>query len=295
MSALVLALMLATDPSAFAPAPAAQELTALSPTAEQQAERVLLPLNSADAEALANLSTIDRSTANAIVGLRESRGRLGSVEELRVLPGMSDTRLNELRANTTVDLSPQIMAIGSYSTADAVLAAFDHEPSVQQVQDLAMNYTHTNREQVENWLRASRNSAWLPQLTGRYQFQDTFDQDFDYEESLSAVLDQSGTQQRSQVQVQVRWDLDELVMSSTQIRVISESQDVVKLRDTVLTQVTGLYFDRRRLQVDMLLDPPKDVRAQVDQQLRLMELTAELDGYTGGWFSGEVARSIQGG
>ena len=204
MSALVLALMLATDPSAFAPAPAAQELTALSPTAEQQAERVLLPLNSADAEALANLSTIDRSTANAIVGLRESRGRLGSVEELRVLPGMSDTRLNELRANTTVDLSPQIMAIGSYSTADAVLAAFDHEPSVQQVQDLAMNYTHTNREQVENWLRASRNSAWLPQLTGRYQFQDTFDQDFDYEESLSAVLDQSGTQQRSQVQVQVR-------------------------------------------------------------------------------------------
>ena len=76
---------------------------------------------------------------------------------------------------------------------------------------------------------------------------------------------------------------------------ISESQDVVKLRDTVLTQVTGLYFDRRRLQVDMLLDPPKDVRAQVDQQLRLMELTAELDGYTGGQFSAEVARAVQGG
>ena len=229
------------------------------------------------------------------VGLRESRGRLGSVEELRVLPGMSDARLDELRANTSVDLVPEVMAVRGYSSADEVLAAFDPEPSVQQVQDMAMAYTHTNREQVESWLRASRNSAWLPQLTGRYTFQDTFDQDFDYEETANADLSKAGTQQRSQVYVQVRWDLDELVMSSTQIRVISESQDVVKLRDTVLTQVTGLYFDRRRLQVDMLLDPPKDVRAQVDQQLRLMELTAELDGYTGGQFSAEVARAVQGG
>jgi hypothetical protein len=286
MTALVLALMLAAD----TPAPAAQ-----SPDAVPEAERALLPLNSADAQALASLDSIDQSTAEAIVGLRQSRGRLGSVEELRVLPGMNDARLNELRANTTVDLTPQIMAVGGYSSADEVLAAFDHEPTVQQVQDLAMNYTHTNREQVENWLRASRNSAWLPQLTGRYQFQDTYDQDYDYTESIDADLTDAGTQQRSQVQVQVRWDLDELVMSSTQIRVISESQDVVKLRDTVLTQVTGLYFDRRRLQVDMLLAPANDVRTQVDQQLRLMELTAELDGYTGGRFSAEVARSLQGG
>lgn len=284
MSALVLALMLAAD----TPAPAQ------APAAVQEVERSVLPLNSADAQALASLSTIDQSTAEAIVGLRESRGRLGSVEELRVLPGMSDERLNELRANTSIDLTPSVMAVRGYTSADEVLSAFDPEPSVQQVQDMAMNYTHTNREQVESWLRASRNSAWLPQLTGRYQFQDTFDQDYLYETS-DADLSKAFTQQRSQVQVQVRWDLDELVMSSTQIRVISESQDVVKLRDTVLTQVTGLYFDRRRLQVDMLLDPPKDVRAQVDQQLRLMELTAELDGYTGGQFSAEVARAVQGG
>ena len=283
MSALVLALMLAADTPATAPVPVVQEV-----------ERSVLPLNSADAQALASLSTIDQSTAEAIVGLRESRGRLGSVEELRVLPGMNDARLDELRANTSVDLTPSVMAVRGYSSADEVLSAFDPEPSVQQVQDMAMAYTHTNREQVENWLRASKNSAWLPQLTARYTFQDTFGQDFAYA-GTTADLEEGDSEQRWQAQVQVRWDLDELVMSSAQIRVISESQDVVKLRDTVLTQVTGLYFDRRRLQVDMLLDPPKDVRAQVDQQLRLMELTAELDGYTGGQFSAEVARAVQGG
>jgi hypothetical protein len=275
--------MLAADTPATAPAPAVQEV-----------ERAVLPLNSADAQALASLSTIDQSTAEAIVGLRESRGRLGSVEELRVLPGMNDVRLDELRANTTVDLTPSVMSVRGYSSADEVLSAFDPEPSVQQVQDMAMAYTHTNREQVENWLRASRNSAWLPQLTARYNYQDTFGQDYAYA-GTTPDLEEGDSEQRWQAQVQVRWDLDELVMSSAQIRVISESQDVVKLRDTVLTQVTGLYFDRRRLQVDMLLDPPKDVRAQVDQQLRLMELTAELDGYTGGQFSAEVARAVQGG
>lgn len=284
MTALVLALMLAAETPA----------TGQAPAAVQEVERSVLPLNTADAQALASLSTIDQSTAEAIVGLRESRGRLGSVEELRVLPGMNDARLNELRANTSVDLTPSVMAVRGYTSADEVLSAFDPEPSVQQVQDMAMAYTHTNREQVENWLRASRNSAWLPQLTARYTFQDTFGQDFDYA-GTNAELQDGDTEQRWQGQVQVRWDLDELVMSSAQIRVISESQDVVKLRDTVLTQVTGLYFDRRRLQVDMLLDPPKDVRAQVDQQLRLMELTAELDGYTGGQFSAEVARAVQGG
>lgn len=282
MTALVLAMMLATDTPAPTPEPAQV----------QAVERSVLPLNSADAEALASLDTIDRSTAEAIVGLRESRGRLGSVEELRVLPGMDDARLNELRANTSIDLAPPVMAVKGYSSADQVLAAFDHEPSVQAVQDMAMQYTLTNRDQVESWLRASRNSAWLPQVTARYQFQDVFGQDFDYA-GTDANLQEGDTEQRWQAQVQVRWDLDELVMSSAQIRVISESQDVVKLRDTVLTQVTGLYFDRRRLQVDMLLDPPKDVRAQVDQQLRLMELTAELDGYTGGQFSAEVARAVQ--
>ena len=38
-------------------------------------------------------------------------------------------------------------------------------------------------------------------------------------------------------------------MSSERIRVISEAQDVVKLRDKVLRQATQIFFDRRRLQV----------------------------------------------
>ena len=53
----------------------------------------------------------------------------------------------------------------------------------------------------------------------------------------------------------------------------------------MLDEVTRLYFDRRRLQVDMLLKASPDLKAQLENELRLQELTANLDAYTGGAFS----------
>jgi hypothetical protein len=77
-------------------------------------------------------------------------------------------------------------------------------------------------------------------------------------------------------------------MSSERIRVINEAQDIVKLRDKVLDEVTRLYFDRRRLQVDLLLNPPSDMKKLIDDELRLQELTANIDALTGGQFSASL-------
>ena len=79
-------------------------------------------------------------------------------------------------------------------------------------------------------------------------------------------------------------------MSSEQIRVINEAQDIVKLRDKVLDEVTRLYFDRRRLQVDQLLSPSLDLKGQIEAELRLQEMTANLDALTGGAFSASLPR-----
>jgi phosphoribosylaminoimidazole (AIR) synthetase len=79
-------------------------------------------------------------------------------------------------------------------------------------------------------------------------------------------------------------------MSSERIRVINEAQDIAKLRDKVLSEVTRLYFERRRVQVEMLLSPKRDTMGQVKQQLRLMELTASIDALTGGAFSQALKR-----
>jgi len=60
---------------------------------------------------------------------------------------------------------------------------------------------------------------------------------------------------------------------------------VVQLRDDILDEVNKVYFERLRVKIELdnLSIEEKNKRAQ--KQLRLEELTACLDGLTGGYFS----------
>lgn len=252
-------------------------------------------LNTATAEQLAQLDGVDASTAQSIVALRSERGRLGSVEELRVLPGMQEQTLSSLRHSTRLDVQLPAGATRSFSTVAEVLAEFDHEPSVQQVQRWTEDYAQVNPDLVRRWMAASRGFAALPRLRVEGRVRDGYDQGFKYyttdgviddpNESVFDVLDDAGRDQDRTVIVSATWDLDQLIMSSERIRIINESQDVAKLRDKLLDEVTRVYFERRRVQVDMLLEPSRDLASQTQDYLRLMELTANIDALTGGEFS----------
>jgi hypothetical protein len=246
------------------------------------------------AEALAQAADIDGELAQAVVALRNERGSLASLEALRVLPGMDDASLGKLRHSTMVTLDlPVQKHRRAWKSVDEVLGQFDEEPNIAEVQEMAMRYSHTHRSQVESWLAASKNAAKLPEFQFRYYYYDRLNSGFNYvvddDGSAQAQQDDADTDKDHVYQVTLKWRLDDLMMSSERIRVISESQDVVKLRDKVLGEVTRIYFDRRRLQVDSLLSPSSDIKSQVEDQLRLMELTAELDAFTGGEFSRALA------
>jgi hypothetical protein len=168
------------------------------------------------------------------------------------------------------------------------------------VQDWASDYAKLSPRNVDRWLAASKSFAALPQLTVEYRVKDDWSQDFDYvnadgveplpNEATTALLTDADQGQDATYYVRARWDLDQLVMSSERIRVINEAQDIAKLRDKVLSEITRLYFERRRVQVEMLLSPKRDTMGQVKQQLRLMELTASIDALTGGAFSQALKR-----
>lgn len=261
-----------------------------------------LSLRTATAEQLASLDHVDQDTAERIVALRDERGgKLGTVEELRVLPGIDPATLDSLRRSTEMEVEFAVGSGKTYSTVDEVMAEFDHEPTVQQVQSWASDYARLNPGMVDRWMTSSRAFAALPRLQVEYRFRDGWDQDFVYypsdgtidqpEDSVFGILDDAGKDQDQQFLVRATWDLDNLIMSSERIRVINESQDIVKLRDKVLTEVTRLYFERRRVQVELLLKPPSDIHSLAKEQLRLMELTANLDALTGGTFSEALLRA----
>ena len=60
---------------------------------------------------------------------------------------------------------------------------------------------------------------------------------------------------------------------------------MVELRDDIMNEVTRTYFERRRLQIDLLASPPQDLKLSLEKELRLQELTADIDALTGNYFS----------
>ncbi|MEO0601786.1 MAG: hypothetical protein AAF211_10135, partial [Myxococcota bacterium] len=99
------------------------------------------------------------------------------------------------------------------------------------------------------------------------------------------VIDQASRGRDATYRIRLDRDFADLVMSSERIRVLGEVQDLVALRDEVVAEVTTLYFDRRRLQVERALRGPADSPRVIDEALQLQELTARIDALTGGAFS----------
>ncbi len=289
-----------------------------------------LDLNRATVQELAGLDGVDAPLAERIVTLRQERGAFGSVEELRVLPGIDAVSLGTLRRDTAVEL---LLTVGQdgviglpgasdrlvtaqegirpaataatvrYQSADQVLALFAHEPTVADVQAWSSTYAKVEPEMVQRWLRASRAFAALPRVVAEYRNHSDWDNDFRYYDdqglppviddgALHAVKTQAATGQYQYIKVQATWYLSDLVMSTEQLRMIKESQNLVKLRDDVLGEATRIYYERRRLQVQMLLQPKPDLLGQVEDEIRVRELSAMLDGYTGGRFTEGVRMSV---
>lgn len=63
---------------------------------------------------------------------------------------------------------------------------------------------------------------------------------------------------------------------------------MVQLRDDIVNEVTRTYFERRRIQVGLLVSPAKDDHVLLEKELRIQELTALIDGLTGGYFSSHL-------
>ncbi len=185
--------------------------------------------------------------------------------------------------------------------AEALLASFDHEPSVRQVQVWAEATAEVDPESVRRWLRSSQTFAALPELRAELRVADDYGNSFavfdaDGNEVTSNqgprqdVLTDSDVGQTRTVVVRATWDLDKLVMSSERLRALAVAQDAAKLREKVVVEVTRLYFERRRAQADALLVPRVDAAGRVREALHLAELTAALDAYTAGRFSEAVGR-----
>ncbi|HEX9780695.1 MAG TPA: hypothetical protein VGB20_05710 [bacterium] len=170
--------------------------------------------------------------------------------------------------------------------ASELLRNFLHEPTAAEVQAAAVRYAEVSPEKIARWRRQARLQGLLPSVSvGLDRDRDTFitsrGSTSDPETDRIIIAEDPS---RS-FDVSVNWDLGELIWNDDQTSIDVRAKLMVQLRNDIVDQVTRLYFERRQTQLAMLLEPEAPLAGYVERELRLQELTAQLDGLTGGFFS----------
>ena len=65
---------------------------------------------------------------------------------------------------------------------------------------------------------------------------------------------------------------------------------MVQLRNDILDDLRRAYYERKRVQFELMTNPPKDLNLKFEKELRLQELTQVIDDLTGNYLSEHVRR-----
>lgn len=173
----------------------------------------------------------------------------------------------------------------------AKLDALEDEPSIQQAQSAALRFFNVDPGSVQAMRSRAALKGLMPSISAGYRRSAT-DLAID---SRNLLVDEEPTifdnvnGSLDEIQVGASWNLPLLVFNAEVLDVGS----LAVLQEGVLKEVTRLYFTRRRLQIDLILNPPKEAATRMSKELRIAELTSTLDAMTGNLFSKAEARKAR--
>ena len=163
------------------------------------------------------------------------------------------------------------------------LDALKDEPSIKDAQRAALGFFNVDPRSVQAMRSRASMKGLMPSFEARYRMNqsnldvDTRNTTIDSDPFLFDTV-QGSVQE---IQLGLRWDLPSLVFNAEVLDVGS----LAILQESLLKEVTRLYYTRRRLQIDLILNPAKDPGTRISKELRIDELTSTLDAMTGELFS----------
>ena len=181
---------------------------------------------------------------------------------------------------------------GFSSQVQRQLDQLKQEPSVQEAQKAALKFFNIDPGSVASMRGRAAWKGLMPQVEARFrQNQSTMDADqlnTKLNPEAPTVFDNvNGSVQ--EFQVGVRFNLPLLVFNAEVLDVGS----LAVLQEGVLKEVTRLYYTRRRLQINLILNPPTNAATQLSKELRIDELTSTLDAMTGNLFDRSKKRRMR--
>ncbi|MDD5070023.1 MAG: hypothetical protein PHV17_04780 [Candidatus Omnitrophica bacterium] len=150
------------------------------------------------------------------------------------------------------------------------------EPEINRIIDDALRYNEAHPEKIKFWRKQLKYRAFFPKFSIDYDKTVTYDSGID--RYCTGPYDWG---------VSLSWDIGDLIWNTYQDDVDTRSRLDTQLRIDILDDIIRVYHERLRLKQIILKKklPEEELFAK---QLRLSELTAVLDGYTGGSFSRQI-------
>lgn len=182
------------------------------------------------------------------------------------------------------------------------LSLDEGEPSITEVQIEALKFSAlpTNKD-FKRYALQSRFRNLLPKFNLSYNNTDTFTNSLKMDLGLSSNTDFQNDLETSKSmsnqndkkdfkQFLVEWNTNNLLYDSEIKDLIGQARLTANIRENLLDDITRIYFDRRKLQLESLINPPKSEEEKLRSELQLAELTGQIDSRTGGWFSKEITK-----
>ncbi len=171
-----------------------------------------------------------------------------------------------------------------YQPGEETLALFKEliasEPSAREIHRRVIQYADVGNWKTKRWHAESRLAGLLPTFS--------FGKSIDRGASISTYSGKfiSGPEDVSKGwDTDVSWDLGDMIYSSDMPSIDSREKMMVELRNDLLSEATRIYYERRRLQIDLVFTPPVSEQEHLENLLRMDELTSLLDGMTDGFFT----------
>lgn len=162
------------------------------------------------------------------------------------------------------------------------LIDFESEPNIRDVQRMAISYANVHPGQIQSWHRQARMKAFFPTVSVGFNRGDGEMYHWDTGPNPDVLRKGNDYLDWS---TSLSWDFSDFIWSSDHTSIDSRSKLMSELRQDILDQVTRLYFERRRLQVELSQNRGFPSEVCLEKEIRVNELTAHLDGLTGGGFS----------
>lgn len=160
------------------------------------------------------------------------------------------------------------------------------EPLVEEVQDRAMRFFRVDPDRVNGMRAGAAWKALVPWFeisggaTNAGVNETTLLDEYQPIESDLPWVKRSANGTAVEGKARASWNLPNLLFNPEELDVSS----LMMAQKDVINSVTQLYYERRRLQVQLMARAPRDPVERIQLEMRIEEITARLNGVTGGWY-----------